>query len=411
MNFKKTQLSIKKPILPLFVLILFTIFFCSCNNRILKSTEKTLNIELIHLDSIKTLSPTVTAKVVKIQDKHYIYTGGEGTILELNEVSTKGNLTTGDQTKITNKFGGIRGLTTTQIKGKDFLIVGNKAEHSVEIHQINEQGKLRKVSVTPDTDSTYLNQNITIELVKIGKKQFVFVGGLDAGLSCFELLDNGNLRHIQSIKDNSTMFLDGIIGMTTLVIDGKIFLFTGGFIDGGISSFRVFDDGHFENMDNVEDDEQLFLTGVFSLNSTQLNKQNFVLVSHRHKIHYPFYEKEKGLVYHGDGINVFSVNNNGKLTLSSLLKDTETSKLKGSTRIEIIKISKKNAIVLIATRDDKSLQIASLNDKGDLTPIQAYNINYEVYNGMTIKQIDNQWFVFIGSYKNNMLYAYMVNID
>ena len=238
----------------LFGIILFLLLnACRTNDFTQNDNSKSsLKVELIHLDSIKTLSPTVTAQVVKIQDKFFVYTAGEGTVLESNAVNSKGDLEARYQTKITDKFGGIRGLASTQIGNKDILIVGNKAENAVEIHQINENGELDKIAVTTDTDSTYLNQNITIELVKTNGKQFIFVGGLDTGLSCFQLFENGNLKHIQSIADDSTMFLDGIIGMTTLVIDGKTFLFTGGFIDDGISSFQIFDDGTFKNIDNVK---------------------------------------------------------------------------------------------------------------------------------------------------------------
>lgn len=399
-------------IFPLGIISILLMLSCANQRNVLKgSSQKSIEVDLILVDSIKTLSPTVTAQVVRFHDEYFIYTGGEGTVLEANRINSTGELTTGNQTKITDKFGGIRGLTNTRISNKDILIVGNKAENAVEIHEIRKNGELAKLSGTKDTDSTYLYQNITIELVEIKEKKFVFVGGLDTGLSCFELSKQGKLKHIQSIADNSAMFLDGIIGMTTLVIDGKTFLFTGGFIDGGISSFRVFEDGSFENIDNIKDDENLFLTGTFSLSSVQLAGNNFVMVSHRHKAHYPFYEKEKGLVYHGDGINVFSVNSTGKFSLSHLLKDTERLKLKGSTRIEVIKITNEQAIVLIATRDDKSLQIASLNSKGILTPIQNYDLNCSVYNGMTIEKIDNQWFVFIGDYKKHKIHSYLLKIE
>ena len=52
------------------------------------------------------------------------------------------------------------------------------------------------------------------------------------------------------------------------------------------------------------DDEQLFLTGAFPLNSIQLGDSHFLLVGHRHKYHYPAYQNDN-IKYHGDGINIF----------------------------------------------------------------------------------------------------------
>jgi len=389
-----------------FWLNLFIILFSSCGNR-----QALVKIDLIYLDAIKTLSPTVTAQVVHVGDKYFFYTAGEGSILESGEVNLKGNLNVGSTYKIANKFGGLRGLISTQINNTDFLIIGNKAENAIEVHQINEKGRLQQISFFVDTDTTYLKTNITTQLVKIGEQQFVFVGGLDTGLSCLQLTGNGKLNHIQSMADDSTMFLNGIIGMSTLEIDGNTYLFTGGFIDGGISSFRVNKDGSFKNVDNIKDDEQLFLNGTFALNAVQLKRKNFLLVGHRHKVHYPFYEKEKGLIYHGDGINVFKVDGQGKLTLSSLLKDNDQLKLKGSTRIEHIKINEDQAIVFIATRDDEGIQIAALNAKGILKPLKEYDIACTVYNGMTIEKINDQWFLFIGAYNKHKANSYLIKMD
>ena len=384
---------------------LATVFFTSCSNQ-----SNKVKVDLILIDSIKTLSPTVTAQVVQVQGKYLLYTAGEGNELESHQVQQNGHLITGSSTKINDKIGGVRGLISSQIDNKDILIVGNKGESSIEVDQINENGELHQLSSVSDTDSTFLKQNITTALVNMDGNQFVFVGGMDPGLSCFQLSSDGTLTPIQSMADDSTMFLNGIIGMTSLVIDGKTYLFTGGFVDGGVSSFRVSNDGGFTNVDNIKDNEKLFLTGAYPLNSVQLGNRNYLIVGHRHKIHYPAYKNEKKLIYHGDGINVFEVNPQGKLTLSCLLKDNDQLNLKGSTRIEIIKISDEQAIVIIGSRDDKGIQIASLNSNGILSPIKEYDINYSIYNGMTIEQIGNQWYLFVGGYDKYIINSYLISI-
>ena len=60
--------------------------------------------------------------------------------------------------------------------------------------------------------------------------------------------------------DTDDIFTDG---MSTHRSNGKTFLFTGGFQDNGLSSFRIYEDGKFENISNIGDDNVLYLNGTY----------------------------------------------------------------------------------------------------------------------------------------------------
>ena len=203
------------------------------------------------------------------------------------------------------------------------------------------------------------------------------------------------------------MFLHGIIGMTSLEIKGKHFLITGAFYDGGISSFEILENGYLKNVSNVKDDKTMFLNGTFPINTVQLGNQNFLLVSHRHNLHYSANNSESE--YHGDGVNVFKIDGQGKLKLFSLLKDNEEYLLKGATKIEILKLDENKAFVFIGTRDDKGIQICTFKKDGILKPIKSIYLGYSVYNGMTLKKIDNKWYLFVGSYNKDLLELYSLS--
>ena len=135
----------------------------------------------------------------------------------------------------------------------NFLILGNKADNSIEIHQIEKNGNLKLLNSIFDTDSTFIDETVTIHPITINNRTFIYAGGLDKGISCFELNANDSLHHVQSIPDNDSLFLHGIIGMSSLSIGKKTFLFTGSFFDGGLSSFQVLDNGHLKNTSNILD--------------------------------------------------------------------------------------------------------------------------------------------------------------
>lgn len=383
--------------------LFLSIGFIACTNKI-NPGKRELHITL--LDATQLSSNMVSVQIFDAHDKCYAYVAGEKKTLEVYSINELGKLEFLEQHQVSTKPGGVRALTTIKINDTNLLALGNKADNCIEIYKIQTDGRLQKINAVYDTDSTFIDETVTIQSVTINNKTFIYAGGLDNGLSCFELKEDGALRHVQSIEDTDSLFLHGIIGMSSLVIGNNTFLITGAFFDGGISCFQLLENGQLKNVSNVKDNKQLFLNGAFSVNTVQLGKENFLLVGHRHNIHYSDKNAEKD--YHGDGLNVFKVNAQGQLKLHSLCKDNEELLLKGSTRIEIIKSDDKNAFVFIGTRDDKGIQICTFQKDGVLKPIKAIDLGYSIYNGMTVKNLNNKWYLLVGAYDKNRLELYSI---
>ena len=360
-------------------------------------------------DSIDRSSKMVSVQIFNIDNNAFGYVAGENKSTEVYKIGTKGQLSFLEQYELTNRFGGIRAITEIEMDSVRFLALSNKADNAIEIHKLKSNGRLERVSSTYDTDTTFIDETVTIHHININNRTFIYTGGLDKGISCFELKIDGTLNHIQSIEDSRSIALHGIIGMTSLVISGKHYLITGAFFDGGISSFLIQENGHLKNISNIMDDKKLFLNGAFPVNSVRLGDQDFILVGHRHNVHYSTKNAEKD--YYGDGINVFKLNADGEMQLYSQLIDDDSLLLKGSTRIEIIKVDENKALVFIGTRDDKGVQVCSLQQDGKLIPISKVNLDYSIYNGMTVKKIENNWYLLIGAYDKNILELYHINLS
>ena len=383
-------------------LLLFTSFLGYSQNT------KENNINFTILDSTNQSSNLVTTELIKVGNKTFAYVAGENKTLQVYKISKEKKLDLLEEYQVTNKSGGIRALTHIPFKHSNLLLLGNKADNALEVYRIKSSGKLEKINTVYDTDSTFIDEIVTIHPIVLNNKTFIYAGGLDNGITCFEIKEDGTLYHVQSIEDNDSLFLHGIIGMTSLIIKNKTFLITGAFFDDGISSFEVMNNGYLKNVSNVKDDNKLFLNGTYPINSVKLGNNNFLLVGHRHKIYYTNQNAESN--YHGDGINVFKIDAEGQITLQSLLKDNERSYLKGSTRIEIIKVNKNQAIVIIGTRDDKRIQVCLLKQDGILIPITSIDLEYPIYNGMTIKKDGDNWYLLAGAYKKNILELYSIYI-
>ncbi len=384
--------------------------------------KETIRTSLLKIDSKSTTNNTVTATTYTKNGIDYVYSGGDGGYIDVFKINSTGKLTTVGTYELFNKKGPARGIVADNIAGNDYLFVGNKNGNAIEVFHIENAGTLKRVLLLKDTDETHLGTVITLKVIHMKKTSYLFAGGLERkspGLSCFKIHTDGKLTHVQSMKDNDTIHTDGIIGMYSHKIKNKTFLFTGGFQDNGISSFEVFENGHFKNISNITDNTtNRYLTGTYPVDGVTLGNNNYVVVGHRH---HKFYTKgitsgwikKTDFVYHGDGVSVFKITSKGELIPHHVLIDDKYTKISGQTRIEILKLNADKAIVAIATRDDSSIQICILSKDGKLTPSGYLETGYPIYYGMASKKIGADFFLFAGSVdpKLKQLHSYKINFE
>lgn len=370
---------------------------------------------LVRQDFKNTSNNTVTVTSYEKGNTHYIYSGGDGGFVDVFSLDKAGTLTPVSSHKLSNDKGPVRGLVADRINGTDYLFVGNKGGNAVEVFQIQDNGSLNRVFVLNDTDETYIGTVITLQVVHMKESSYLFVGGLEKtpGLSCFKINDNGFLKHVQSLKDNDKIHTDGIIGMYVHKINGKTFLYTGGFQDNGLSSFRVYDNGRFKNVSNISDNKtDRFLTGTYPVTGVTLGENHYVVVGHRHHKYYKRknFIKKKDFVYHGDGVSVFKTNKKGQLIPHFTLIDNEKTLLSGQTRIEILTVNSEEAIVAVGTRDDESIQLCKLDKEGTLTPISYLKTGFPIYYGLNALKVDDSLFFVAGAVRFDVkkLVAYKV---
>ena len=346
---------------------------------------------------------TVSVTSYEKDGAHFVYAGGIGNV-DVYSLDKEGLLTPISNHELHKKEGPARGMVADNINGTDFLFVANKHGNVIETFKILSNGSLERVALVEDTDETYLGTAITLEVIHMKNDSYLFIGGLEEtpGLSSFKIQNDGKLTHIQSMKDDETIHTDGIIGMFTHRIKGKTFLYTSGFQDNGVSSFRVYENGKFKNINNISDNKtDRYLTGAYPVTGVTLGGNKYVIVGHRHHKYYKRggFIKRPDFFYHGDGVSVFKVNKKGALIPHYILKDDETTKLQGQTRIEVVSTDNEEAILAVGTRDDASIQLCKLNKDGILSPINYLETGYSIYYGLEALQIREDNFLIAGSFR------------
>ncbi len=359
----------------------------------------------LYRQDFKNISGDNTVSVTSYEKggSHFVFAGGIGNV-DVYSLDKKGKLTPISNHELHKKKGPARGMVADNINGTDFLFVANKHGNVIETFKILDHGSLERVALVEDTDETYLGTAITLQVVHMKNASYLFVGGLEEtpGLSSFKIEADGKLTHVQSVKDDETIHTDGIIGMFSHKINGKTFLYTGGFQDNGVSSFRVYENGEFKNINNISDNtKDRYLTGAYPVTGVTLGNNNYVIVGHRHHKYYKRgnFIKRPNFVYHGDGVSIFKVNKKGALIPHFILKDDETTKLQGQTRIEVVSTNNNEAILAIGTRDDASIQLCKLNKEGILSPINYLETGFSIYYGLRSHKIEDNNFLIAGSFR------------
>lgn len=360
---------------------------------------------MLYRKDFKSITGKNTVSVTSYEKNgiHLVYAGGVGNV-DVYSLNKDGILTPISNHELHKGTGPSRGMVADNINGTDFLFVANKHGNVIETFKILENGSLDRVSLIEDTNETHLGTAITLQVIHMKNAAYLFIGGLEEtpGLSSFKIQNDGKLTHVQSMKDDETIHTDGIIGMFTHKIKGKTFLYTGGFQDNGVSSFRVYDDGTFKNINNIDDNNtDRYLTGAYPVTGVTLGDNKYVIVGHRHHKYYERngFIKKTDFVYHGDGVSVFKVNKKGALVPHFVLKDDKTTKLQGQTRIEIVSIDNNEAVLAVGTRDDASIQLLKLNEAGVLSPINYLETGFSIYYGLRSHKIGDDNFLIAGSFR------------
>lgn len=358
---------------------------------------------MLYMQDFKSISAnnTVTVTSYTKGGVDYVYVGGFKGV-DVFSLDEAGKLSLISTQALYKEEGPARGMVADRINGTDFLFVANKHGNAIETFKILDNGSLERASLTMDTDQTHLGIAITLQVVHMDQAAYLFIGGLEdtPGLSSFKIEDDGKLTHVQSMKDDEKIFTDGIIGMFTHKIKGNTYLYTGGFQDNGVSSFKVRDNGTFENINNIGDNTtDRFLTGAYPVTGVQLGENHYIIVGHRHHKYYKRngFIKNPDFYYHGDGVSVFKVDKKGRLVPHYVLKDDENTKLQGQTRIEVVSVNDQEAVLAVGTRDDASIQLCKLNADGILTPINYLETGFSIYYGLRSHKIGDQHFLIAGS--------------
>tara|TARA_R110002072_G_scaffold1266_3_gene10310 strand:+ start:678 stop:9347 length:8670 start_codon:yes stop_codon:yes gene_type:complete len=276
----------------------------------------------------------------------------------------------------------VNGTTLATVGGTVYLFTAAFSDDGVSVFSVASDGTLTNVFNVTDSGSLELDGAADLTTAVVNGTTYLFVAGqVDDGVSVFSVANDGSLTNVDNVVDDATLYLNGAVGLTAYELDGTTHLFVSANIDNGISVFSVANDGTLTNTFNIGDSVALEIDSVKHTTIYEAGGATYL------------YASGQG----DDGISVFTVANDGALTIVENIPDDGTLELDNVSMTEIVEID--GTVYLLATGNaDDGISVFSI-DPTDGTLTNVFNITddgalaLDYANGLQTVEISNQVYV------------------
>lgn len=130
-------------------------------------------------------------------------------------------------------------LAVTEVAGKHYVLVGASGSSSISVAELRDDGSFIVTDHVIDTLETRFQGIGALEVVMLGDRPMVIVGGGDDGLTLMTLLPGGWLLELETIADTDAFALQNVTTLEAEVIGGVLHLFTGAEGEAGVGHFTI----------------------------------------------------------------------------------------------------------------------------------------------------------------------------
>jgi serralysin len=245
----------------------------------------------------------------------------------VNDVLTAA-LTPGQTASVTgylhsgNEFDDRVELLGTSIGGQTYLLAAESSGAGFSLFSVGAGNALSEVTHIDDTASAYAGGIAAMASLSIAGHSFVLTGSAtESGVSCYEIVTGGQIRHRSDIGVREVMPLQGVTAMRAVATAGQDYVVVGSTTNSGLSVLSVAADGTLTATDHVVDDLTTRFSGVTALGSLTVNGRCFIVAGGT-----------------DNGISLFTLMPGGQLLHLQTLADSATTTLAAPSAIGITQV-------------------------------------------------------------------------
>ena len=229
------------------------------------------------------LALTVDVETMVVGGTTYLFSSGvNDNGVSVFSVAANGTLTNVDNVTDngTSKIQGPQGMATATVGGNAYVFVTGFHDDGIGVYSVAADGHLTNVFNVSDAGPMELDGPVDAITVAVGGTTYLVVSGFeDDGLTVFSVAADGHLTNVFNLPDDGTLKLDNPVGLSTAVIGGKTYLLVAGADDDGLSVFAMGADGALTNVTNVSDDSTLLLDRVIGVTTVVMDGQTYVIAA------------------------------------------------------------------------------------------------------------------------------------
>lgn len=203
-------------------------------------------------------------------------------------------------------------LRSVQQQGESYVLALSSAGDSLTQLRLGAGGTLQHVARIDTREGLFLDVPTALEVVSLEGRDYALIGASGSGsLAVVELLAGGGLRPTDLVMDDLNSRFGGVTALTTLALDGQIFVLAAG-ADDGISLMTLLPGGRLLHLLSLEDRSDLALQdpSALAMRGTATGLEIFVTG-----------EAEAHLSPTGEALNVLSVRLDGPAGVVRQLSD------------------------------------------------------------------------------------------
>jgi 6-phosphogluconolactonase (cycloisomerase 2 family) len=260
------------------------------------------------------------------------------------------------------RLGGLWDIHTLTAGGNTYVYGAGFIDNGLSGFRLDADGSFTNVVNVGDTSALTLSGANGLASAVVGGRTFLYANGYsDNGVTAFEVAANGSLTTVQTVTDTAALALaNPSTRMSVTTVNDTSFLIATGVADNGMSVFRIGTDGTLTNTASVFDasNPAFALGGAYGTATAEVGGRNFVVVAAG---------KENGL-------SVFELGANGSLTFRDSVFDSQNSAYRISGSYDVTTATVNGSTYMIAAGgSEDGLSVFRVGNDGKLT--NAYNLS------------------------------------
>ncbi|MCH9665633.1 MAG: beta-propeller fold lactonase family protein [Gammaproteobacteria bacterium] len=256
---------------------------------------------------------------------------------------------------------GAYSVAVAAVNGSSYLFVASDVGDSVSVFSVAADGDLANVANVVDNSNYELDGARSLAVAAVNGSSYLFVAGfMDNGVSVFRVAADGSLANVDNVDDtgNPDYELGGAFSVAVSEVEDSSYLFVAGYNDDGVSVFRIAADGSLTNVDNVADNDILHLNAAISVTVAEVGDSSYMFVASQ-------MDTIAGTSDVFNGISIFRVAADGSLTHVTDVEDDNTLELLSSRAVAVGKANGKSYLFVAGSLDD-GVSVFNVADDGSV---------------------------------------------